>query len=48
MRWKWSHSSLQVKEFEAMVVKWSFFVGVEVIPDIGRKWGRKENCEPGV
>lgn len=31
-----------------MVVKWSFFVGVEVIPDIGRKWGRKENCEPGV
>lgn len=32
----------RLRNFEARVVKWSFFVGAEVIPYIGRKWGRKE------
>ena len=49
---KWDGSGhtghCRLRNFEARVVKWSFSVGVKVIPDIGRKWGRKENCEPGI
>lgn len=37
----------RVRNFEARAIKWSFSVDVEVIQDIGRKRGGKENCEPG-